>query len=859
MSSDVEHSIISILNNTGDPNKQIREQAERTLFEIMEQSYSDLLKMLSSILCKAALDDQTRLRASTTFKRCFEKYPNRWFTLDKGNREEIKNNLLSGLGTECFTLQMNIGYDIAIIAKYELPAGEWPQIMQILSNGAAKDNNVNFKMTSLIILQNILQELKDKKQIIEANTSIIFTIIFNLMDIDSLKTNYKYFVQVLDTLLQFVPFLGFKFNDGSFRKMFFDFLSICIRDQNKEVIMASARVITESYKTFYMFLPENIDEIMRLIIGLVSSQNDLSCMQGQFLLIDFAEEEIKRKSKSPNLYYGYISKYLKDILDQLKIILVERKTTATSDDYATPYETTTFLLDTLSRLCDTDVIAYVFTFISQYINSDNPRHKAASVYAFYSILETSAKREIAQVLPDGINMMINLMNFPNEDVQINVSICIERIAQFHGLSVIKESYDRAYKALYNAIIAQLNVRPMNNKILIHYLAAVHYFVNSIERDKVQNLDLIFFGQLGQVIQLIFEICYSPGSYNVNFNVCDKGFLALGTIIEHSTTEDFNIINTFVNGIFAALQKTLEPSNFKSKEEQEDFQAYLSTIIIALSNYQGIKITQKMGEDLYNLYSQILTKRGSLFDEALLAISSIIQMIPQGAEGLFDAFTNYLFYGLSQVNEYSICKYALYAVQDLLGCNLANMNNHLPKIMELVQKLINEPTGDRYLKIDILRLFSDIVNNYKNEYAPYYKITLDVAMSALNAFLGMKESDDEFYYESLLSALVEYLECSVRLLGQNGFKEIFSPYLDEVFSFIDKISENLYDFPIETALSCGGIISDLCYVYGGKLADYINDQKVKILCEVLTKSRNEQAKTLGAHLKHVCTSILYASA
>ncbi len=352
---------------------------------------------------------------------------------------------------------------------------------------------------------------------------------------------------------------------------------------------------------------------------------------------------------------------------------------------------------------------------------------------------------------------------------------------------------------------------------------------------------------------IFDICYIKEAYNENYNVTSYGFLSIGTLIEHCSENDFQILSQFVPGIFTALESTLNPSNFESKNKMYDFQVYISNLIIALSSYGYVSLSPENGAKLYEYYSKILIERQSLFDEALLAIPSLMKMMPSGKEQILDNFMTYLIFGLQSKEAASICKYSLMAISELLPQNLPNLDKHFDKIMAATLDIINYPESAVELRVQVISLYSDIFFNFKQSYIQYYDQTLSVVINAIKFSNDYDENSDESYLQGLNLAILEYLECSIRHLVGINKKNDFFKYLNEVMTFIRLCSSNTRKLSLDMAISCGGIIGDLCGIYGYQMNDYLSPESLNNICYVLRKDRNKGIQ-LSGYLDHVATAL-----
>lgn len=115
------------------------EAAQRFLEQAAQTDLVTLLRQLSEILAHAGNSTVVRMQSGLQLKNAIYSkdpntrvfYQNRWLQFPLEHRQYIKRNCINTLGTEQ-SGHSSAAQCVAYIACAELPANQWPDLMQIL-------------------------------------------------------------------------------------------------------------------------------------------------------------------------------------------------------------------------------------------------------------------------------------------------------------------------------------------------------------------------------------------------------------------------------------------------------------------------------------------------------------------------------------------------------------------------------------------------------------------------------------------------------------------------------------------------------------------------------------------------------
>ncbi len=151
----------SILSEALSGDETRRKQAEMMIDIIASQDFATFLLNCSKELSDESKNKNIRQIAATLIKNMItitEKFKGQWSLLSPDIKAEIKQRVLSTLASSNNDIRKAAGLAVAGMCKTELPLGEWPQIIDILTQ-TSQNENKNIKLASIITLGFIAQEI----------------------------------------------------------------------------------------------------------------------------------------------------------------------------------------------------------------------------------------------------------------------------------------------------------------------------------------------------------------------------------------------------------------------------------------------------------------------------------------------------------------------------------------------------------------------------------------------------------------------------------------------------------------------------------------------------------------------------
>ncbi|MCQ2818535.1 MAG: hypothetical protein MJ252_14800 [archaeon] len=836
----------------------IKEATEQT-YQMGDANFDIFLLTCSKIISNENVEPTVREMAGTFLRNfiCY-RHKGNWMYANEQTRREIKENLLNALGCNIRPIKNITSYALASIAKAELSVGQWGEIFQIIQNGIVHNNEDN-KQVSLLLIQNILAEFQTSKDVLTPFLDSIYNMVFGFLVFEEIQTAPERFKLVLNCLMEFLPYLDKKFNDQNFKTIFFDFLTNCMSLDDEDIIKLTTAIISQSVTLYYDFVAPFMDNLLNGFISLLQGQNPLKSCQAAFFITDLAEKEKERYSQRQCSEY-ILSKFNQLIQAILFVLSNSNPEEEDPTESFSPYKAMFFVLDALAKCLPQQTVQNIFPFVANNLQTDNDKLKAIAVYAFMCILDMPEKQVLSPYVGDCICTMVGMMNNPLQLLQENVAQCIEKLCQYHLEAILRN--DNALLTLINGLKNELSKRPYIKENMVHYMMVFHYMSTGIKfiQDpfiRGMSMSQLFKNSFSDFLSLIRNICLEVESYDKDCNVANKGFLCIGSMIENSSQADLNTIYNFVGLIFNDFGQ-LARGCIPEKDKKEDYQTYLCNVITALGNYRNLQLSNEQGENIFNLIIGTLEERGSLYEEAIVALSSILCILDKTkADELLDNFMKFLTFGLQSLDQEAICRSSLIALGDLVGAQLPKLFNYIQQIMVLLKGIINSNTNLQ-LKIHVVSVYSDCFFNYVDHYKPYVAETFTTVLNALGLSQNNDGLLDDADVESLRLGILDYFSSLSRLAVTSSDQDIINLLRDKVkdiVEFINGMCCVLNPTNEPKSMTMGGILCDFINLFGAAVLQYQNEESTKILLSVLRKTSPE-GNDMANYLSHALVSLQF---
>ena len=856
-------ALTQLLLDSINTNTIIRTKAQEEINNLTNNNLNQFILELSKKQSNEKELNTIRQLCATLIKNIIRNSENNWLNLDINLRNEIKNNILSTLISKDINIKKAAAFCISSICKVELSRGLWSDIFDILIN-ASKDNDIEIKITSLITLEYIYEDVPINKK----KKEIIFKLLNNYYSILSIKDNNDnniiYLIQTcLKSINKFIPFIEIIINDNNSKLIFFNMIKSYMLNNNEEIRILSMNIFTNLISSYYKYFENYFDTLFITIFEILEKDTELCKKHCTDILMSIGEIEIFLLNNQYNVSKNFF------ILDKYKdkisyYLLKYIKTDKFDSEEYTLSKFCSLLINTMCQCCNFSFTENMLNYYKENIESIDPNIKLSALYVFKAILDTKEKQKIFYIVKTALPMLSTILLEKQTFFSVRkfIALIMSSITKNFGILIIKNNTEGLFFKFMQLFLTLLNDN--SKEILVCILNALNELIRHIETNEYLPSNL-----LSQYSQNYYEILLSLSQridlYDDNYNVPKNALLTIGTYGQH-VANDVKIISCNVfKSLIDMFIKTLDQKAFNNEILRLNYQEYICS---SLSSFlMNKKCMEKDVRKLFNYIIKSFEQRKEIYDEGISLIGNISTYLQRGFITEFNNFNKYLLYGLSLTNSFDICKSSLITLSEIISSCENDFNIYVGEYIKVILNILSDNTIVRDLKPNCLYIISDLFLFCKQEVFKYFDEIMKMIGGAIQAcqidFIADMDTIDFInYIIRLKESVLETLSCVFTAVQEENKINEFIPYARSVVEFINLILRNENQLNLDIIKSCIGIIADYCKVYGKNIKPILNPGLIRDCIEKFKKSEenmgDEQMREFITWAQNCITNVIISN-
>jgi importin subunit beta-1 len=348
------------------------------------------------------------------------------------------------------------------------------------------------------------------------------------------------------------------------------------------------------------------------------------------------------------------------------------------------------LLENLCLCTNDTLIDYIFQMISEHINSENAKIRDSVMLAFGSILSCTTPK-LQAILPDAFEKILSMLADNEQDVRVTVAWCLKKISEYHS-NIFKTN-----KVLLDTLIKVLIGNISGNKKVTTYICdTLHHLSLNLKSHEMNGILTPYYPDL---LTALLQTAFEANAYNSENNIALSCLYTVGSLVDFCSPDAYTIIDQIFPQIVGAFERTTQLNNGFQGEEPKRlaYQGYLATIISACTVEGKVTLSKDQVKHLFNLLKQTFLERNAVYEEGLMACSSLATCIGRDFLEYIQDFGGFLVWGLDHWQDVSLCRIAINSTSDIIrsiGADLA------PYMKEIIEKIIV------ILQVSIIRITSE---------------------------------------------------------------------------------------------------------------------------------------------------------
>lgn len=850
------------------PDKNELEAAQNYLEQAAATNLPEFLKALSDVLAMVTNSPVARTAASLQLKNHLtrkdptlnEEYQKRWLTFPSETREYIKKNILGTLGTEN-TRPSSAAQCVAYVAVTELPVGGWDDLIATLVKKVVSEGSTeNEREAALEAIGYICQDIGPG--VLEHQANQILTAIIHGMRKQEPSNHVR--LAATNALLNSLEFTKANFDKDSERNYIMEVVCEATQCTDTQICVAALQCLVRILSLYYQYMEPYMGQaLFPITLEAMKSDNDQIALQGIEFWSNVSDEEVdlaieNQEATEAGRPPTKVSKhYARGALQYLTPVLMDKLTKQEEiddDDTWNPAKAASVCLMLLSTCCEDEIVPHVFPFIQQNIKAQNWRLRDAAVMVFGSILGGLDTNTLKPLVEQAMPTIIDLMYDSSVIVRDTAAWTIGRICDIIPEAVINSPF---LKSLLQSLLHSLKSEPrVAANACWAFIGLSEAAYEAVEQNEGNTPETYCLSEYFEYIitQLLETTDRRDGA---QANLRAAAYEALMDMIKNSPNDCYVVVQKTTMVILDRLNQVLQMeshlSNHNDRHQFNDLQsllcATLQSVLRKVEPQDAPKISDAIMTALLTMFSSSSGKVGGVQEDALIAVSSLVDLLGEQFIKYMDAFKPYLYMGLKNHQEYQVCCAAVGLTGDLCRGLKIKILPYCDEIMTLLLGNLGNPSLHRSVKPQILSTFGDMALSIGSNFIKYLVVVLEMLRHASQVEVNRNDFEMVEYLnelrESVLEAytgIIQGLKGVDKIPGPDVFQ--IEPHVPHIITFIKTIAQDEEVSDSILAITAG-LIGDLCSAFGPKLLPLLDVEPITNLLAQGKRSRANRTRTLSS--------------
>ncbi|NXV67020.1 IMB1 protein, partial [Molothrus ater] len=768
--------------------------------------------------------------------------------------------VLQTLGTETYR-PSSASQCVAGIACAEIPMNQWPELIpQLVANVTNQHSTEHMKESTLEAIGYICQDI-DPEQLQDKSNEILTAIIQGMRK-EEPSNNVK--LAATNALLNSLEFTKANFDKESERHFIMQVVCEATQCPDTRVRVAALQNLVKIMSLYYQYMETYMGPaLFAITIEAMKSDIDEVALQGIEFWSNVCDEEMDlaieaseaaEQGRPPE----HTSKfYAKGALQYLVPILTQTLTKQDEnddDDDWNPCKAAGVCLMLLATCCEDDIVPHVLPFIKEHIKNPDWRYRDAAVMAFGCILEGPEPNQLKPLVIQAMPTLIELMKDPSVVVRDTTAWTVGRICEMLPEAAINDIY---LAPLLQCLMEGLSAEPRvatNVCWAFSSLAEAAYEAADVADDQEEPATYCLSSSFELIVQKLLETADRPDGHQNNLR--SSAYESLMEIVKNSAKDCYPAVQKTTLVIMERLQQVLQmESHIQSTSDRIQFNdlqsllcATLQNVLRKVQHQDALQISDVVMASLLRMF-QSTAGSGGVQEDALMAVSTLVEVL--GGEFLkyMDAFKPFLGIGLKNYAEYQVCLSAVGLVGDL--CR-ALQSNILPFCDEVMQLLLeNLGVSGRFPSNSWMLTLPRGVGGGRSlgKCRVWEMRELELKAGLCPCVCPQSDYDMVDYLNELREGCLEAYTGIIQ--GLKGDQEnvhpdvmLVQPRVEFILSYIDHIAGD-EDHTDGVVACAAGLIGDLCTAFGKDVLKLVEARPM--IHELLTegrRSKTNKTKTLA---------------
>lgn len=764
--------------------------------------------------------------------------------------------ITESLGTEN-TRPSSAAQCVACVAVTELPVNQWPSLITTLVNKVVLDGtSERTREAALEAIGYICQDISS--EVLENQSNQILTAIIYGMRKDEPSNHVR--LAATTALFNSLEFTKANFDKQTERNYIMEVVCESTQSPDTQISVAALQCLVKILTLYYQYMEAYMSQaLFPITLEAMKSDNDQISLQGIEFWSNVSEEEIdlaieNQEAQESGRPPTRVSKhYARGALQFLSPLLMEKLTKQEEfddEDDWNPSKAASVCLMLLATCCEEEIVPHVLPFVKEHIKSENWRFRDAALMSFGSILSGLESQTLKPLVEQAIPTLIELMYDNSVIVRDTTAWVFGRICEIIPAAAINEPY---LKPLLESLMQGLKAEPrVAANVCWAFTGLAEAAFDAVESFGEQETNCLspFFEF---IVQQLLETTDRPDGAQANLR--GAAYEALMDMIKNAPSDCYAVVQKTTMVILERLNQVLQMESQVTHNERFQFNdlqsllcATLQSVLRKVAPEDAPKISDSIMTALLTMFSTSAGKSGGVQEDALMAVSTLVDLLGEKFAKYMDAFKPFLYMGLRNHQEYQVCCAAVGLTGDICRVLRGKILPYCDDIMTLLLENLGLPTLHRSVKPQILSVFGDMALGIGPEFKKYLIVVLQMLSHASQLQVDTQDYDMVEYLNELRESVLEaYTGIIQGLKGAdkvpNPDIKLMEPHVTSIIQFVVTIAQ---DPEISDSIIAimAGLIGDLCAAFGTPLLTLLDNEHILKLLQDGRKSRIARTKQLS---------------
>ncbi|RVE45161.1 hypothetical protein evm_010184 [Chilo suppressalis] len=759
-------------------------------------------------------------------------------------------NILAAIGTEN-SRPSSAAQCVAYVAVAELAVGQWNDLIPILVENVVNAQSTELKKeATLEAIGYICQEI-DAEVLTEQSNPILTAIIHGMR---STEPSNHVRLAATQALLNSLEFTKANFDKENERNFIMEVVCEATQSSDMRISVAALQCLVKILSLYYQYMEPYMGQaLFPITLEAMKSDIDEISLQGIEFWSNVSDEEIDlaieeaeaAEAGRPPVRTSRF--YARGALQYLAPVLMQKLTKQDdSDDELewNPSKAASVCLMLLSNCCEDEIVPHVLPFINSNIKNENWRYREAALMAFGSILGGLEATSLKPLVENAMPTLIDAMYDTSVAVRDTAAWTFGRICEIVPEAAINETY---LKPLLESLVNGLKAEP-------RVAANVCWAFTGLAEAAYEAADCGDFNQpktycmstyFDFIVQRLLETTDRQDA--AQHNLRSAAYEALMEMVKNSPTDCYVTVQKTTMVILERLQQVLQMENhIASQADRSQFNdlqsllcATLQSVLRKVTPEDAPQISDAIMTALLTMFAGNAGKAGGVQEDALMAVSTLVEVLGEGFLKYMDAFKQYLYVGLKNHQEYQVCIAAVGVTGDICRALKSKVLPYCDEIIYLLLENLGDPSIHRSVKPQILSVFGDIALSIGSDFSKYFDVVMQMLLQASNAQVDRNDYDMVEYLGELRESVLEaYTGIIQGLKGVDG-----EPHVPAIVNFMIQVACEPERTDGHMSV-IAGLTGDLCTVFGIRMLPLLETRALLDLLQAARRSRNSRTKTLA---------------